>query len=86
MRGSDTCELVFENCEVPAENVLGEARSRLRPREGRGGHPSVSFLGLRHNHFWKLPRCGLPSTLRAQPCCGISLECKSRILVQAFLE
>jgi isovaleryl-CoA dehydrogenase len=24
MRGSDTCELVFEDCEVPAENVLGE--------------------------------------------------------------
>ena len=24
MRGSDTCELVFENCEIPAENVLGE--------------------------------------------------------------
>jgi len=24
MRGSDTCELVFENCEVPVENVLGE--------------------------------------------------------------
>jgi isovaleryl-CoA dehydrogenase len=23
MRGSDTCELVFEDCEVPAENVLG---------------------------------------------------------------
>ena len=23
MRGSDTCELVFEECEVPAENVLG---------------------------------------------------------------
>ncbi|WP_156256301.1 isovaleryl-CoA dehydrogenase [Sandarakinorhabdus oryzae] len=23
MRGSDTCELVFENCTVPAENVLG---------------------------------------------------------------
>jgi isovaleryl-CoA dehydrogenase len=23
MRGSDTCELVFENCEVPADNVLG---------------------------------------------------------------
>jgi len=24
MRGSDTCELVFEECEVPQENVLGE--------------------------------------------------------------
>jgi len=23
MRGSDTCELVFEDCEVPAENMLG---------------------------------------------------------------
>ncbi len=23
MRGSDTCELVFEDCEIPAENVLG---------------------------------------------------------------
>ena len=24
MRGSNTCELVFENCEVPEENVLGK--------------------------------------------------------------
>src|SRR3982074_3265712 len=24
MRGSDTCELVFEDCEVPQENVLGK--------------------------------------------------------------
>ena len=24
MRGSNTCELIFENCEVPYENVLGE--------------------------------------------------------------
>jgi isovaleryl-CoA dehydrogenase len=24
MRGSNTCELVFDDCEVPAENVLGE--------------------------------------------------------------
>ena len=26
MRGSNTCELVFEDCEVPAENVLGGDR------------------------------------------------------------
>ncbi|MFW5927027.1 MAG: acyl-CoA dehydrogenase family protein, partial [Wenzhouxiangella sp.] len=24
MRGSNTCELVFDNCEIPEENVLGE--------------------------------------------------------------
>mmetsp|Transcript_3969 Transcript_3969/g.3391 ORF Transcript_3969/g.3391 Transcript_3969/m.3391 type:complete len:416 (-) Transcript_3969:42-1289(-) len=24
MRGSDTCELIFEDCEVPEENVLGQ--------------------------------------------------------------
>jgi len=27
MRGSNTCELVFRNCEVPAENVLGQVNS-----------------------------------------------------------
>ncbi len=36
MRGSNTCELVFEDCEVPAENVLGA--------EGRG--VSVLMSGL----------------------------------------
>ena len=30
MRGSDTCELVFEDCEVPAENVLGEVNGGAR--------------------------------------------------------
>lgn len=30
MRGSDTCELVFENCEVPEENVLGEVNNGVR--------------------------------------------------------
>lgn len=23
MRGSNTCELIFEDCEVPEENILG---------------------------------------------------------------
>lgn len=36
MRGSDTCELVFEECEVPYENVLGE--------EGRGVNVLMSGL------------------------------------------
>ncbi len=30
MRGSDTCELVFEDCEVPAENVLGREGDGVR--------------------------------------------------------
>ena len=30
MRGSNTCELVFENCEIPAENVLGEVDQGVR--------------------------------------------------------
>jgi len=24
MRGSNTCELVFDNCEIPSENILGQ--------------------------------------------------------------
>lgn len=36
MRGSDTAELIFENCEVPAENVLG--------REGEGVRILMSGL------------------------------------------
>ncbi|MBV9955559.1 MAG: isovaleryl-CoA dehydrogenase [Pseudolabrys sp.] len=36
MRGSDTCELVFEDCEVPEENVLGKV----------GGGVNVLMSGL----------------------------------------
>jgi isovaleryl-CoA dehydrogenase len=38
MRGSSTCELVFEDCEVPEDNVLGEA--------GRGVQVLMSGLDL----------------------------------------
>jgi isovaleryl-CoA dehydrogenase len=30
MRGSNTCELVFENCEVPMENILGREHDGVR--------------------------------------------------------
>jgi isovaleryl-CoA dehydrogenase len=30
MRGSNTCELVFENCEVPAQNILGELNQGVK--------------------------------------------------------
>jgi isovaleryl-CoA dehydrogenase len=36
MRGSDTCELVFADCEVPAENVLGNV----------GGGVNILMSGL----------------------------------------
>jgi isovaleryl-CoA dehydrogenase len=36
MRGSNTCELVFQDCEVPAENILGQ--------EGRGVNVLMSGL------------------------------------------
>ncbi|WP_249975432.1 isovaleryl-CoA dehydrogenase [Vreelandella olivaria] len=30
MRGSNTCELVFQDCEVPAENILGDVGKGVR--------------------------------------------------------
>ena len=30
MRGSNTCELVFQDCEIPQENVLGEVNEGVR--------------------------------------------------------
>lgn len=30
MRGSNTCELVFENCEIPKDNVLGQTNNGVR--------------------------------------------------------
>ena len=30
MRGSNTCELVFEDCEVPAENILGKENQGVK--------------------------------------------------------
>ena len=30
MRGSNTCELVFEDCEIPGENIVGEVNEGVR--------------------------------------------------------
>ena len=57
MRGSNTCELVFEDCEVPAENVLGEcgegrARADERPRlrARRAGRRAAGHHAGLHGH------------------------------------
>eukprot|EP00898_Chlorokybus_atmophyticus_P006360 jgi/Chlat1/6725/Chrsp50S06472 len=52
MRGSDTCELVFEDCHVPAENVLGEVN--------KGVYVLMSGLDLE-----RLVLCGGPLGLAA---------------------
>jgi alkylation response protein AidB-like acyl-CoA dehydrogenase len=36
MRASDTAELFFDNCKIPAENILG--------KEGEGFHQAMSIL------------------------------------------
>ncbi len=47
MRGSDTCELIFEDCEVPFENVLGS--------EGKGVQVLMSGLD-----YERVVLCGGP--------------------------
>nr|GEZ55330.1 isovaleryl-CoA dehydrogenase, mitochondrial-like [Tanacetum cinerariifolium] len=47
MRGSSTCELVFENCFVPNENILGE--------EGKGVYIMMSGLDLERLVFASAP-------------------------------
>lgn len=52
MRGSNTCELRFQNCEVPEENVLGRV----------GGGARVLMSGL---DFERLVLCGGPLGIMA---------------------
>ena len=53
MRSSDTCELIFENCKVPAENLIGN--------EGEGFKQAMQFLTaeefLLRLFQWELRRC-----------------------------
>ena len=41
MRGSNTCELVFRDCEVPEENVLGEEGKRRERADERASTTSA---------------------------------------------
>ena len=57
MRGSSTSELVFEDCEVPEENVLGEeGRGRGRADERTGLRAAGADRRAAGNHA-VLPRC-----------------------------
>jgi isovaleryl-CoA dehydrogenase len=59
MRGSDTCELIFEECEVPFDNVLGE--------EGQGVKVLMSGLD-----YERVVLCGGPLGIM-QACLDIVL-------------
>ncbi|OXU26005.1 hypothetical protein TSAR_009309 [Trichomalopsis sarcophagae] len=60
MRGSNTCELIFENCKVPAANVLGQ--------ENKGVYVLLSGLDLE-----RLVLSGGPLGLM-QAACDVSFE------------
>ncbi|MFT4256235.1 MAG: isovaleryl-CoA dehydrogenase [Pseudoxanthomonas sp.] len=45
MRGSNTCELVFQDCEVPVENVLGQVGSGARVLMSGLDHERVVLSG-----------------------------------------
>jgi isovaleryl-CoA dehydrogenase len=55
MRGSNTCELVFDNCEVPEENVLGAVNGGVR----------VLMSGLDYTRGWCCPAGRSASCRRA---------------------
>ena len=63
MRGSNTCELVFEDCEVPEENVLGQVgprRERADERAGlraRGAWRPGRSASCRPAWTWCCPTC-----------------------------
>ena len=60
MRGSNTCELIFENCEVPEENVIHE--------KNKGVFVLMSGLDIE-----RAVLCGGPLGIM-QACCDIAFE------------
>ena len=67
MRGSNTGELVFEDCEVPAENVLGEVGRRRRRPDERSRLRARRARGRAARHHAGVPRCGrCPTSMSAR--------------------
>ena len=50
IKGSPTTELYFENCRIPGDRIIGDARHRLQDRAGDAGpHPADNrCAGGRH--------------------------------------
>jgi butyryl-CoA dehydrogenase len=46
IRGSSTCNLIFEDCEIPGDGLVGEA--------GMGFKIAMMTLGSYHNNMCKI--------------------------------
>jgi isovaleryl-CoA dehydrogenase len=62
MRGSNTCELIFEHCEVPEENVLGQVNGGVRVLMGGLDYERLVLAGGRSGSCravwtWCSPTC-----------------------------
>ena len=55
MRGSDTCELIFDNCEVPEENVLGQVLLHLVLCSSAHQSLTETILKPQETAFFSLP-------------------------------
>ena len=69
MRGSDTGELVFEDCEVPEENVLGR----------EGGGVGVLMSGLDYERACSRPAVSASCRRRWTWCCPTSTSASSSV-------
>jgi alkylation response protein AidB-like acyl-CoA dehydrogenase len=67
LRASDTSELIFEDCEIPAENLLGVEGEGFvdAMRVLDGGRISIAALGA--GHWPRRARCGLEVCEGAPP-------------------
>ena len=66
MRGSNTCELVFEDCEVPEENVLGKVNGGVTRPDVGARLRALGAGGRAARHHAGLPRRRDPVRARAQ--------------------